>query len=141
MPDPHGPQPDPNSPANRVPLTQPSATKQSTAAEAAAFLQEQITREKARADGLSQDLAALRAEYINADDLEAPEKVKKNIRALMPTALEAVEELLSTGKEATRSNLAKWIIDRGLNPDSVGGGTAADKELTKMLGELQDNES
>lgn len=133
MPDPHGKQPDPP----RKPLTAPSSTKQSTKEEAAAFLQKQIASQQAEIAGLIEDKRALVEEYITATDDEAPAVVKKNIRARMPKALAVIDELLDSANDGTRASLAKYIIDRGLNPDSLGGESGVDRELNKLLGELK----
>lgn len=138
MPDPHGKQPDPS--AQRVPLTKPSTTKMSTREEAAKFLQDQIASQQAEIAGLVEDKRALVAEYINANDDDAPAVVKKNIRARMPRALAVIDDLLDNGNDGTRASLAKYIIDRGLNPDSLGGESGVDRELNKLLGELKPDE-
>ena len=122
------------------PLAKPSATRQSTKEEAARFLQAEILKLEARAKGLEADNAALIQEYVKASDEEAPEKVKKNIRARMPKALEVIDDILATGSDGVRASLAKWIVDRGLSPDSLGGTDATSKELAKLLAELQDND-
>lgn len=136
MPDPHGKQPDPKQ--QRVPLNKPSVNKQSTQEEAAKFLQKQIANQQAEIDGLVEDKRALVAEYITATDDEAPAVVKKNIRARMPKALSVIDELLDHGGDGTRASLAKYIIDRGLNPDSIGGESSVDRELNKLLSDLKD---
>jgi hypothetical protein len=103
-------------------------------------LQAEILKEQLKSKGLEEDKKALMQEYVLADDVEAPEKVKKNIRARMPAALEAIDEILATGNDGVRASLAKWIVDRGLAPDSLGGETGADRELSKLLVELKAND-
>lgn len=105
--------------------------------QAARFLQAEIVRLEGKAKGLEADNAALVQEYITASDDEAPAKVKKNIRARMPAALEAIDELLANGNDGVRASLAKWIVDRGLAPDSLGGESEADRGLQKLLSELK----
>jgi hypothetical protein len=138
MPDPHGKQPDPKE--QRVPLDKPSTTRQSMQEEAAKFLQKQIASQQAEILGLVEDKKALVAEYITASDDEAPAMVKKNIRARMPKALSVIDDLLDNANDGTKASLAKYIIDRGLNPDSLGGEKALDRELNKLLGELKPDE-
>ncbi len=104
---------------------------------AARALQAEILKLEAKANGLEADKLALMQEYVTATDDEAPEKVKKNIRARMPAALEAIDEILATGSDGVRASLAKWIVDRGLAPDSLGGESAADRDLSKLLSELK----
>ena len=118
----------------------PSMNKQSSKADAAKFLQNEIVKLEAKAKGLEDDKRALISEYVLATDDEAPEKVKKNIRARMPAALEAIDEILATGSDGVRASLAKWIVDRGLAPDALGGETTKDRELAKLLGELREDE-
>jgi len=121
------------------PLAKPSASKQSTQEEAARFLQAEIIKLEAKTKQLEGDKAALVQEYILASDEEAPEKVKKNIRARMPKALEVLDELLASGSDGVKSGLVKWIIDRGLSPEQLGGDPAS-KELQKLLKGLASND-
>ena len=107
---------------------------------AAEALQAEILKLTARAETLQRDNQALRTEYINADDNEAPEIVKKNIRSRMPTAFDVIDDCLATASDGIRANLAKWIIDRGLAPDTLGGVDAATKELTELLEQLAKND-
>jgi hypothetical protein len=129
---------DSNDNSNRQPLSKPSLDKQSTKEEAARFLQNEIMRLEAKSKGLEADKIALMQEYVTANDEEAPEKVKKNIRARMPAALEAIDELLAMGNDGVRASLAKWIVDRGLAPDQLGGTDSTTKELNKLLSELKE---
>jgi hypothetical protein len=122
----------------RAPLAKPSVSKQSTREEAQRFLQSEILKLQAEKEGLEADKLALMQEYVTATDEEAPEKVKKNIRARMPAALSAIDELLATGNDGVRAGLAKWIVDRGLAPDSLGGTDSTTKELNKLLSQLQE---
>lgn len=116
---------------------QPSTTKQSTPDEATRFLQAQIAKQDAKVAGLTADMQALIAEYVTATDEDAPEKIKKSLRALMPSAIEAITDLLSTGNDGTRASLAKYVIDRGLDPSQLGGIDAEAAKLNKMLEALQ----
>lgn len=108
--------------------------------QAARFLQNEILKLEQKAAGLEKDKAALIQEYVTASDEQAPEIVKKNIRARMPAALTTLDDLLATGSDSVKSGLVKWIIDRGLAPDSLGGIDAASEELKKLLEGLKAND-
>jgi hypothetical protein len=123
-------------PAGHVPLSRPSIKQQSTREEAAKFLQAELSRLEATNKGLQADKIALVQEFIKADDNEAPEIVRKNLKRLTVPALDVLEELMMTAKsEGVRAGIAKYIIDRGLMPSILGGDPAA-KELAKMIEEL-----
>lgn len=116
---------------------QPSTTRQSTPDEAKRFLEAEVAKERAKSDGLTKDMQALIAEYVTATDEEAPEKIKKNIRSLMPGAISTITHLLDHGSDGIRASLAKYIIDRGLDPSTLGGIDAEAARLTKMIESLQ----
>lgn len=114
-------------------LQKPSTTVKSNKDEAARFLQREIVKLEARARGLEDTNRALIEEYVMATDEEAPEKIKKNMRALMPSALQVLAHYLDNGKESTAVGIAKYVIDRGLTPDMLGGIDAEAAKLTKLL--------
>ncbi|SRR6266576_3682994 len=105
--------------------------------ESAAILQAEIAKLTAQSNIREKDMKALIEEYVSADDNEAPALVKKNIRARMPQALELIDELMATGSDGIKANLAKWLIDRGLAPDDLGGIDAEAAKLVKLLENLQ----
>ena len=114
--------------------------QKATPEQAAAALQAEILKLEVRAKGLEKDKAALISEYVTANDEQAPAIVKKNIRARMPIAIETLDELLATGSDSIRANLLKWVIDRGLAPDQLGGVDIATQEFSKLLESLKAND-
>ena len=123
----------------RAPLTKPSSARQSTKEEAADFLRAALLQEQAKVLGLTQEKAALIQEYVLASDEDAPEKLKKQIRGRIPVALEVLDEIMLNGNssDGTRAGIAKWIVDRGLAPDQLGGLDAEASKLVKLLDELK----
>lgn len=109
--------------------------------ETAAFLQKEVAKLTSEKTVLEGNLKAVIEEYRNASDEEAPEKVKKSIRGLMPSAIAVLGHYLDHGKEGTRVGVAKYVIDRGLDPDSLGGIDAEAAKLNKLLSELQPDAS
>lgn len=104
--------------------------------ETAAFLQEQIQKEQAgrltaeaELEAVKESMKALIQEFTEAPEDETPAKVRKNIRGRIPTALEVLDELMVTGKEATKASIAKFFIEKGL----AEPGESSNKDKSKTL--------
>jgi len=104
------------------------------------FLQNEIAKLQGQAAAREKDYKALINEYVTASDKDGPEKAKKSVRARVPQAWEVIDELLQTGGDSIRSGLARWVIDRALTPDSLGGDSIADKEFRQLLKALAKND-
>lgn len=106
----------------------------------ARFLQAQIDKERAARNTAEAELQqtklamqALIEEFTNASDEEAPEKIRKNIRGRIPTALSTLDDLLLTGSDSLKANIAKFFVTQGLLPtDSENAGMELEKLLTKL---------
>ena len=104
------------------------------------FLQKEITKLQGQAAAREKDYKALIDEYVTADDVKGPEKAKKAVRARVPAAWDVIDELLQSGSDSIRSGLARWVVDRALSPDTLGGDSIADKEFRTLLKSLAKND-
>jgi len=107
---------------------------------AAAFLQEEIARLKAREQTLVSEKKALIDEFMAADEDTAPETIKRNVKARIPRSLEVLDEILETSKsDGVRAGIAKFYINVGLGKIDFGGDPTA-KELAKLFATIQSDE-
>lgn len=110
---------------------------------AAEFLDQQVRKERQQrlaaekiAEQLKQDMAALVSEFANSSDEETPEKLRKNLRARIPAALNVLDHLMVNGTDSLKANIAKWFVDRGLAVD-LDPTSAEAAKLNKLLESLQ----
>lgn len=112
---------------------------------AAAFLQREIEKERSqriaaeqKAETIQKDISALIAEFANSDEKDTVDKLRKNIRARIPVALEVLDTLLaSSHSDSLRANIAKWFVDRGLTVDDNSGIDDEAAKLNKLLESLR----